>query len=198
MARATSWHKSGLKRGGQPIMRSAEHLAGLLAASARGDEAAFAELFQATRAKLFGIVLRILRQQQWADDVLQDAYMRIWTHAAQFDPARASPITWMATIARNRAIDELRKKREPVVADEAAAENVAAEVADPLAGRERAEDLARLIMCLDRLPAERRDLVRLAYLDGLSREQLAARAGAPVNTIKTWLRRSLLDLRECL
>lgn len=179
-------------------MQSAQQLVWLLSASARGDEAAFQKLYEATRAKLFGVVLRILRKQELAEDVLQDAYVKIWTNAARFDAERASPITWMATIARNRAIDEVRKVREPVIADEAAAENVADVALDPLAGRERSEELARLVACLDQLPAERRDLVRMAYLDGLSREQLAARAGAPVNTVKTWLRRSLLDLRECL
>lgn len=179
-------------------MQSAARLVLLLNATAQRDEAAFRELYDATRAKLFGVVLRILRRQDLADDVIQDVYVRIWASAAQFDPVRASPITWMATIARNRAIDVIRRRKDVELDDEAAAENIAAELVDPLAGRERREDLQRLLDCLGQLEPERRALIRAAYLDGLSREQLAARASVPVNTVKTWLRRSLLQVRECL
>lgn len=178
-------------------MPTVTELSVLLAATARGDEAAFRMLYDATRAKLFGVVLRILRRRDAAEDVIQDVYVRIWSSAAQFDPARASPITWMVTIARNRAIDVLRRRQEPV-ADDGGVEDIPAAAADPLAERERSEELNRLLDCIGRLPPERRDLIRLAYIEGLSREQLAARVDAPVNTVKTWLRRSLVDVRECL
>jgi RNA polymerase sigma-70 factor (ECF subfamily) len=179
-------------------MLTAAELVGLLRAVAAGDQAAFERLYAATRAKLYGAVLRILRRADLADEVMQEAYLKIWNSAGQFDPAVASPITWMVAIARNRAIDLARKKRDVSVEEAPEALEFAADIADPLAGRERSEELARLLDCLGRLDPEPRQLVLLAYYNGLSREELAARIGRPVNTIKTWLRRSILAVRECL
>jgi RNA polymerase sigma-70 factor (ECF subfamily) len=173
-------------------------LVSLLAAVANGDETAFEKLYAATSAKLYGVVLRILRRPELADEVMQEAYLKIWNGAAQFDASLASPITWMVAIARNRAIDLVRKKTDVSVEDMPDAPELAADVPDPLAVRERSEDARRLLDCLGRLEPEQRQLVLLAYYDGLSREQLAARFKRPVNTIKTWLRRSLLAVRECL
>ena len=93
-------------------MLTPAELVWLIAAVAKGDEAAFERLYAATRAKLFGVVLRILRRQDLAEEVIQEAYVKIWNSAGQFNPALASPITWMASIARNRAIDVVRKKSE--------------------------------------------------------------------------------------
>jgi RNA polymerase sigma-70 factor (ECF subfamily) len=104
----------------------------------------------------------------------------------------------MTAIARNRALDEARKRKPPTLDPEAEELHLAAPQADPLAGRDRAEELRRLLSCLDGLDAERRRIVVLAYCEGLSREALAARFGHPAATIKTWLRRSLTQLRECL
>jgi RNA polymerase sigma-70 factor (ECF subfamily) len=179
------------------MLTSAE-LVWLLAAVAKGDQAAFERLYDATRAKLFGVVLRILRRQDLAEEVLQEAYIKIWNTAGQFNPGVASPITWMASIARNRAIDVVRKRSEVSIEEEPAANEVAAETPDPLARREMTDELKRLLECVGRLAPERQKLVLLAYYNGWSREQLAAKFGAPVNTVKTWLRRSLLDVRECL
>jgi len=179
-------------------MLTAAELVGLLRAVAAGDQAAFERLYAATRAKLYGVVLRILRRADLADEVMQEAYLKIWNSAGQFNPAVASPITWMVAIARNRAIDLARKKRDISVEEAPEALEFAAEIADPLAGRERSEELRRLLDCLGRLDPEQRQLMLLAYCNGLSREQLASRLGRPVNTIKTWLRRSILAVRECL
>ena len=173
-------------------------LAGLLAAVAKGDEAAFERLYVATRAKLYGVVLRILRRQDLAEEVVQEAYVRIWKSAGRFNPGLASPITWMASIARNRAIDLMRKKSETLIEEEPSEMEAVADSPDPLARREMTEELKRLLECISRLDQERQKLVLLAYYNGWSREQLAAKFKAPVNTIKTWLRRSLLDIRECL
>lgn len=176
----------------------ASELSRLIDRVANGDQAAFRALYHASSAKLYGIALRILRRRDLADEVLQEVYVRIWSHAASFDAQRASPISWMAAIARNRALDEVRKVRPLSIEDEPAA----AEVADsaPMAFEliERDDDARRLADCLDTLQAERRDIVRLAYLDGLSREQLSQRFNAPVGTIKTWLHRSLKELKDCL
>ncbi|WP_407176650.1 sigma-70 family RNA polymerase sigma factor [Bradyrhizobium sp. STM 3562] len=179
-------------------MLTPPELVWLIAAVAKGDEEAFERLYAATRAKLYGVVLRILRRQDLAEDVIQDTYVRIWNGAGQFDPARASPITWMASIARNRAIDIVRRKGEIAIEEEQGALEVAAETPDPLARRDMTEELKRLLECIGRLQPDRQRLVLLAYYNGWSREQLAAKFEAPVNTIKTWLRRSLLDIRECL
>ncbi|WP_024512590.1 sigma-70 family RNA polymerase sigma factor [Bradyrhizobium sp. ARR65] len=179
-------------------MLTPPELVWLIAAVAKGDEEAFERLYAATRAKLYGVVLRILRRQDLAEEVIQDTYVRIWNGAGQFDPARASPITWMASIARNRAIDIVRRKGESAIEEEQGALEATAETPDPLARRDMTEELKRLLECIGRLEPDRQRLVLLAYYNGWSREQLAAKFEAPVNTIKTWLRRSLLDIRECL
>src|ERR1700723_3313454 len=137
-------------------MLTPAELVWLIAAVAKGDEAAFERLYAATRAKLFGVVLRILRRQDLAEEVIQEAYVKIWKSAGQFNPGLSPPITWMASIARKRAIDVVR------------------------------------------LEPDRQKLVLLAYYNGWSREQLAAKFETPVNTVKTWLRRSMMDIRECL
>ena len=169
-----------------------------LNAVSQGDRAAFEQLYAATRAKLYGVVLRILRRHDLADEVMQEVYLKIWSGAGQFNPGLASPITWMVTIARNRAIDLVRKRREVSIEEEPKAMDVAADLPNPLARRELTEEVRRLMACIERLEPERQSLVLLAYRNGWSREQLAAKLGKPVNTIKTWLRRSLLEIRECL
>jgi RNA polymerase sigma-70 factor (ECF subfamily) len=179
-------------------MLTPAELVWLLATVAKGDQAAFERLYVATRAKLYGIVLRILRRTDLADEVMQDTYLRIWRSAGDFDPRHASPMTWMVAIARNRAIDLLRKRSEAAIEDEPAALEVAGDNPDPLARREISDELRRLLGCLGALDEERRRIVLLAYYNGWSRDQLAVRFDKPVNTIKTWLRRSLIDLRECL
>jgi RNA polymerase sigma-70 factor (ECF subfamily) len=121
-------------------MLTPAELVWLIAAVAKGDEAAFERLYAATRAKLYGVVLRILRRQDLAEEVIQDTYIKIWNSAGQFNPALASPITWMASIARNRAIDLVRKKSELSIEEEPAAMEVAADSPDPLARREMTEE----------------------------------------------------------
>lgn len=165
---------------------------------ANRDRAAFASLYAATSGKLYGIVLRILRRPAVADEILQETYVRIWNNAGGFDPARSSPITWMATIARNRALDEVRKAA-PVPLEQVPG---LLEIRDPdMLASEKVElsgELARLLACLDGLEPEKRDIVKLAYLEGLSREELGQRFGHPAATIKTWLHRSLKQLKTCL
>src|SRR5271166_3412712 len=128
-------------------MLTSVELVWLLAAVAKGDRAAFERLYAATRAKLYGVVLRILRRADLADEVMQETYLKIWTSARQFNPAISGPITWMVAIARNRAIDLLRKKTELSIEEESDAMEVAAETPDPLARRALTEDLQRLLAC---------------------------------------------------
>lgn len=170
----------------------------LLASVAKGDEAAFERLYAATRAKLFGVVLRILRRQDLAEEVVQEAYVKIWHSAGQFNPSLASPITWMVSIARNRAIDVVRKRSETSIEDEPVAMEVASDIPDPLARREMTEELKRILECVGQLDPERQKLVLLAYYNGWSREQLSEKFNTPLNTVKTWLRRSMIEIRGCL
>ena len=170
----------------------------LLVRVAARDEAAFRTLYRQTGAKLYGIIFRILQRKDAAAEVLQEAYVRIWEKAADFDVARGSPLAWMATIARNRALDEVRRVRPASLEDLPEGFEPAAEQIDPLAARDRSEQLAALIACLERLEDEKRAIVMLAYYQGASREALAKRFGRPVPTIKTWLHRSLAQLRDCL
>jgi RNA polymerase sigma-70 factor, ECF subfamily len=179
-------------------MLTPAELVWLLASVAKGDEAAFERLYGATRAKLFGVVLRILRRQDLAEEVIQEAYVKIWNNAGHFNPGMASPITWMVSIARNRAIDVVRKRGETSIEEEPAAMEVASDTPDPLARREMTEELKRILECVGQLDPERQKLVLLAYYNGWSREQLAEKFDTPLNTVKTWLRRSMLEIRECL
>jgi RNA polymerase sigma-70 factor (ECF subfamily) len=179
-------------------MLTPAELVWLMAGVARGDQAAFERLYVATRAKLFGVVLRILRRTDLAEEVIQEAYLKIWNNAGSFDAKLATPITWMVAIARNRALDVVRRKSEVSIEDEPEAMETAGEEPNPLARQEMTDELKRLLGCLGQLDEERRRLVLLAYYGGWSREQLAVKFEAPANTIKTWLRRSLLEIRECL
>ena len=175
-----------------------QNIVALLARVASKDAAAFEQVYDATSAKLYGIILRILNRRDLADEVLQEVYVKIWERAADFDPARSSPITWMATIARNRALDEIRR-RVPVSIEEAPeALNVASNDAPPLQALELSQDVKRLNACLDKLEPQRKQLVIEAYLQGATREELSQRFGHPVATIKTWLHRSLAQLKACL
>lgn len=179
-------------------MLTQAELVWLLAAVAKGDRAAFERLYSATRAKLYGVLLRILGTAELADDVMQETFLKVWKMAGKFDPTIASPITWMVAIARNRAIDIVRKRADMSVEDSPEAMAVAAETPPPLARREMTEELRRLLSCLGKLDSEKQRIVLLAYYSGWSREQLAQKLDIPVNTIKTWLRRSLLEIRECM
>jgi RNA polymerase sigma-70 factor, ECF subfamily len=170
----------------------------LLAAVAKGDQAAFERLYAATRAKLYGVTVRILRRPDLADEVLQETYFKVWRSAGEFNPRLASPITWMVAIARNGALDMLRKRTEVSIEDEPQAIEVSAAEVDPLASRQMTDDLRRLLGCMGGLEEEHRRVILLAYYNGWSREQLAVKFDKPVNTIKTWLRRGLIQIRECL
>jgi RNA polymerase sigma-70 factor (ECF subfamily) len=175
-----------------------EELAGLLKRVAARDEAAFAALYKRTNAKLYGVVARILSRGDAGVEALQEAYVRIWERAGDFDPAKGSPLAWMATIARNRALDEVRRVRPVSIEDMPAGFEPAAELVDPMGSRERSEGLSALLACLGKLDEEKRSVVLLAYYHGATREALAKRFGRPVPTIKTWLHRSLAQLRDCL
>jgi RNA polymerase sigma factor (sigma-70 family) len=170
----------------------------LLEATARGDRAAFRALYDATSAKLFGIALRIVKDRGVAEDVLQETYLRVWQKAEVFDPSAGRPITWLATIARNRAIDRVRSRDvlRRAAGQDHDDEDAFARLADP--GGDDPALRESLRVCLERLEPQARQCVVLAYCFGLSREELAERFGRPVNTIKTVLHRSLKALLGCM
>ena len=179
--------------------QTTETLGVLLSRVSMRDREAFAALYQATFLKLFGVVLRILRRKHLAEDVLQDVYIKIWERAGDFNVSRGSPITWMASIARNRALDEARRELHLVSAEEVAEfDYIAADQPQALGEMERSEEYKRLVNCLNGIEEEKRKMVLLAYHEGFSREALSQRFSQPVSTIKTWLRRSLQSLKECL
>lgn len=170
----------------------------LLAKVAKQDQSAFAELYQATSAKLYSVALRILKSKEAAEDVIQESYVKVWERAADFDRAIASPITWMATIVRNRSLDEVRRRGIRPQADVSELDALESDDEHPVEVMGRREDVERLLRCLEGLEPEKRQMVRLAYLDGLSREALAQKFSRPEGTIKTWLHRSLAQLKGCL
>jgi len=188
----------GAKASGSGLGQGETDLRNLLRRVAARDDVAFRALYRHTSAKLYGIVFRILQRKDVAAEVLQEAYVRIWERAADFDVTRGSPLAWMATIARNRALDEVRRVRPTSLEDMPEGFEPAAELIDPLAARDRSERLAALLACLGRLESDKRDILLLAYYHGATREALAKRFGRPVPTIKTWLQRSLAQLRDCL
>jgi len=177
----------------------AAQLAALLAACANRDRAAFGRLYQASSAKLYGVALRILRREDWAEEVLQECYVSVWTHAPDYRPGLAAPMTWMTSIVRNRCLDWLRRPRLEV-ADEDGALTEAAESDSPgpLEALERAKDRHAVARCLAGLEARQRQAIALAFYDGLSHAELASHMREPLGTVKTWVRRGLLKLKSCL
>ncbi|RUT28222.1 sigma-70 family RNA polymerase sigma factor [Arsenicitalea aurantiaca] len=176
---------------------SAGELADLLARTAMRDRAAFKLLYTRTSAKLFGVALRILKDRSEAEEALQEVYVKIWQRADRYQAGGFSPISWLVAIARNHALDVLRA-RKPVADDLDAALDLADAGPNPEQATVRSGERARIEACLDQLDTDRADAVRGAYLDGYSYEELASRHSVPLNTMRTWLRRSLLKLRECL
>ena len=181
----------------KPPGAESSELVELLGRVAKRDSQAFAKLYKLTQAKLHGVVARIVQRGDASGELLQETFVKIWEKAADYDPEKGSPIAWMATIARNRALDEVRRVRPVSLEDMPEGFEPAAEQIDPLGVRDRSERLTALTKCLEALDGEKREAVMLAYYRGYSREALARRFDKPVPTVKTWLRRSLLQLRDC-
>ncbi|MDF1670416.1 MAG: sigma-70 family RNA polymerase sigma factor [Roseovarius sp.] len=179
-------------------MSDLKDIENLIARVALRDRAAFGELYTRTSAKLFGVVLRVLDNRAEAEDVIQDAYVKIWRNAGRYTQNGFSPMTWLITIARNTAIDARRRKTRTDVQSDAMLEQVADSAPGPEAAAIAASDRAALGSCLDELQQVRAEAVTRAYLEGDSYADLAAHFDVPLNTMRTWLRRSLLKLRECL
>jgi RNA polymerase sigma-70 factor (ECF subfamily) len=175
-----------------------EHLNQLLIRTGRKDEKAFAELYQRTSSKLFGVCLRMLRNRSEADEVLQETYTTVWRRAASFDDAKAGAITWLTAIARNKSIDRLRQHREEPLEDPYLIDSMGGDQTTPAAEAESSHEYRRLEKCLDALEPQQRNSVREAFFTGATYNELAKRCQVPLGTMKSWIRRSLMQLRICL
>jgi RNA polymerase sigma-70 factor (ECF subfamily) len=187
--------------------RSVE-LSDLLARSGLGDRRAFSTLYERTSGHLFAVVLRIQRDRAVAEDLLQEIYVAVWKAAASFDAARSQPLTWLTSVARNRAIDSLRRQQAQPVTESLSrddederpdpAEALADAAPGPLELLGRASDARELTACMQHLSAAQRQSVALAFFDGLSHAEVAEQLREPLGTVKSWVRRALMTLKSCL
>ena len=176
----------------------------LLQIVAKGDRSAFAQLYNLAGPKLLAICVRMLSDRVEAEDALQDVMVKVWHNATSFDPDRGNAMSWLCAVTRNHCLDRLRARRPARMA--VARDKDGADPLDSIADtRPSAEaqvmargDMARVIACMGELPPDRARMVQGAYLQGLSYQDLAERADVPLNTMRTWLRRALITLRECL
>jgi RNA polymerase sigma factor (sigma-70 family) len=169
-----------------------------MARIAAGEREALRQLYDATSAKLFGVCLRILSDREESEDVLQDVYVTIWRRADRFDGARASVMTWVSTIARNRAIDRLRARGPMAYAEQVDDLEIADGAVGAEALLEAADDSNRLKACLGELDDRTETVIRTAFFEGVTYEALARRMDAPLGTVKSWIRRGLAKLKGCL
>jgi len=182
-------------------------LSQLLARAGMGDRAAFAALYEKSSPHLFAVVLRICRDRAQAEDILQEVYVSVWRAASGFDAAQSQPLTWLTSIARNRAIDSLRRAQtQPQLQTATGNDDEDSDVYDqtaddnpgPLDMLARASDARALSQCMQDLSAPQRQSVALAFYDGLSHAEVAEKMGEPLGTVKSWVRRALLSLKACL
>ena len=176
---------------------NAHELLPVMQAVAAGDRTALADLYDRTSGKLYGICVRLLKSEPEAEEVLQDVYLTVWNKADRFDGRKASPITWLAVLARNKSIDRLRRTSAPTTNLDEAPE-LADDSMSALEVLVQEEDQKRLHDCLAELDQQQQSSIRAAFLDGATYLQLAERERVPLGTMKSWIRRGLLRLRGCL
>ena len=175
-------------------------LGALLARCALRDQRACAELYRLTSSKLFGVALRIVRREDWAEEVLQEGFVNIWNHAAEYALDRSAPMTWMTSIVRNRALDWARRPRHEETSEDydLIIESVRDDALGPLDQLARSAESSALARCLQELDSAQRQSIMLAFQHGLSHAELAAHLREPLGTVKTWIRRGLERLKGCL
>ena len=179
--------------------KSSEELFRLIALSGQGDKAAFQDLYDATSSKLFGLSLRILNRRDLAEEALQDAFINIWHHAQNYRPEKAAVMTWMTTIVRNKCFDLLRAMpQEAQLIDEASLDDWASNDLGPLEKATEKSESKALLNCMNALAPLQRQAIVLSYFHGMAHEQLAKHLIQPLGTVKTWIRRGLTALKDCL
>ena len=176
-------------------MSTPVEIAWLLAAVTKGDAASFERLYGATSAKLYGVVLRIVRRHDRAADVMEEAYLQIWKDAGEFNPAHSTPLAWMVGIARRLAIDAARRPSTASADQEVIDEK---EGPGTVPRHQLNDDLRRLLTCIGRLEPDRQRMLLLAYYGAFTREELSVKLDLPVNLLKASLRRSLIEVEQCL
>jgi RNA polymerase sigma-70 factor, ECF subfamily len=173
-------------------------LGAYLAACGEGDRKAFERLYRLTSPRLYAVARRMLRSEALAQECLQDAYVSIWRNAGSYRAEQSAPLTWMTTIVRNRALDILRVARREVTMDDPQTLTGLLDATVPLDGTDGPDYVPELHPCLEQLRGEQRECLRLAYFDGLSHAEVAERLAVPLGTVKSWVRRALVQLRDCL
>jgi RNA polymerase sigma-70 factor, ECF subfamily len=178
----------------------AAELATLLGQCGLGNQKSFAALYRATSAKLFGVAIRILRREDWAEEVLQEAYMNIWNHAADYAPSKSAPLTWMSSIVRNRCLDWLRRPQRETGGEqfEFALESQRDDAPGPMDQAQAAGEADELTRCLETLEGDQRRAIQLAFYNGLTHAEIAEQLKRPLGTVKTWIRRGLIQLKGCV
>lgn len=185
-------------------MQDAARLESLIAATARGDTAAFQSLYRETSSHLFALLVRMLKRRDWAEEALQDSLLKVWRKSETYDQTKGSPSTWLFTIARHRALDMLRAKRpeDSIEMEDEDGVLVTADVEDesqnPEARAIEGEGIGRMERCMKGLQEAERKSVMLAYYEGYTHPELSAAMDAPLGTVKSWVRRGLSKLRACL
>ena len=170
---------------------------------ANRDEAALKALYDTTSAKLFGLALRVVNKREWAEDVLQEAYMHIWRAAVDYRASLSPPMAWMGLIVRSRALDFLRRRAAERMhltqeLDEVLSDTLEGDSPNPMNTALASEQAWALQQCLNQLDNKQREVVSLAYLRDLSHSDLAEQLKLPLGTVKTWIRRGLEQLRGCM
>jgi RNA polymerase sigma-70 factor, ECF subfamily len=170
----------------------------LLQACASGDRAALQKLYAATAAQLFGLALSILRSRELAEDVVQDSFLLVWRYAHSFDHRRGTAMAWLARIVRNQCLDQLRRRGREAPLDETFMQSWQDPAPNPADLTALSREARRLKGCLDELDEGPRKSMILAYYEGLTFAEVSGRLGAPLGTVKSWIRRGLIQLRDCM
>ncbi|PZN92640.1 MAG: RNA polymerase subunit sigma [Hyphomicrobiales bacterium] len=169
-----------------------------LLACAAGEKSALKRIYDAESARMLGVAHRLLKRRALAEEAVQDAFVLIWRHATRFDPQRGAGLTWIYAILRNRSLSILRDEKRTETRDDPIGEFVASDEDDPETVMARLSDAKALHACLETLQADRRGMVLLAFVQGLTHGEIAGKLSMPLGTVKTWIRRSLITLRACL
>lgn len=179
-------------------MTDTDEFIDLLQQISRGDESAYKRFYDKTSPRIFGLSLKILKRREWAEDITQETYVRVWYHAGEYHSARGSVMTWLMSICRNLAIDKFRSK--------SAKEAEGGADPDQLISHQEGPELSiagfqsNLILqgCIEELSESQRTSILLSFFEGLSHQQVTERLGQPLGTVKSWVRRGLQSLRRCL